>query len=123
MAAAWRSAWFFALQALNYSVLTWNFRAVAQARYFYIGASDLAAAFLAFTLMAKISDPDTKKSRPALAGYVLGGTCGACGSMLSAWVSTMVFRQRTPGSGIREPAYQLCQPIKAAESGIQTENI
>lgn len=80
-------AFFFGAQALNYAVITWNYRSTAQARYCHMFVSDMACAFLGFTLIKRVADT---QSRVALAGYVLGG---ACGSVLSAWASTIVFGQ------------------------------
>jgi len=78
---------FFSVQALSYAAITWNYRSTAQARYGHMFASDMLCAFLGFTLIKRIADT---KSKVALAGYVLGG---ACGSVLSAWTSTLVFGQ------------------------------
>jgi hypothetical protein len=78
-------AFFFGAQALNYATITWNYRSTAQARYAHMFVSDMACAFLGYTLIKRIAET---KSRVALAGYVLGG---ACGSVLSAYVSTLVF--------------------------------
>lgn len=80
-------AFFFFAQALSYAVITWNFRATAQARYAHMFISDMGCAFLGFTLIKKVAET---KSRVAMTGYVLGG---ACGSLLSAWVSKAVFGQ------------------------------
>ncbi len=60
---------------------------MAQARFVHIFASDMIAAFLGFTLIKRVAET---KSRASLAGYVLGG---ACGSVLSAYVTTLVFGQ------------------------------
>jgi hypothetical protein len=78
---------FFGLQFLSYAVITWNYRAVAQARYLSIGLSDLVCAGLGFTAIKRVS---ATEGRAALAGYVLGG---ACGSILSAWITRAVYGQ------------------------------
>jgi hypothetical protein len=78
---------FFALQFISYAVITWNYRAVAQARYLSIGISDLCCAGLGFTAIKRVSKAE---GHAALAGYVLGG---AFGSMLSAWITTKAYGQ------------------------------
>lgn len=72
---------FFGAQALNYAVVTWNYRAVAQARYRHLFASDLVCAGIGFLLIKQVARTD---SAAALAGYVLGG---ACGSVTATWVT------------------------------------
>ena len=86
MRALRQFAFFFSVQALSYAAITWNYRSTAQA-HSHMFASDMLCAFLGFTLIKRIADT---KSKVALAGYVLGG---ACGSVLSAWASTLVFGQ------------------------------
>ena len=76
---------FFAVQFLNYAILCWNYRAVAQARYGNVFASDLMCAAISFTLIKRVAKTD---SRAALAGYVLGG---AVGSVVSVWITKGVF--------------------------------
>lgn len=78
---------FYFAQALSYAVITWNYRATAQARYAHMFISDMGCAFLGFVLIRKVAEA---KSKAAMAGYVLGG---ACGSLLSAWLSKIVFGQ------------------------------
>lgn len=78
---------FFLIQGLCYAVTTWNYRATAQALYGHIFVSDMGCAFLGFTLIKKVADT---KSKAACAGYVLGG---AFGSVLSAWLTKLVFGQ------------------------------
>jgi hypothetical protein len=78
---------FFLLQALFYGVLCWNYRAVAQARYASIGVSDMACAAISWTLIKRIGEA---KSKWAQAGFILGG---ACGSLLSVWITKQVFGQ------------------------------
>jgi hypothetical protein len=78
---------FFGLQFLSYAIITWNYRAVAQARYASIAASDLCCAALGFTAIKRVSEA---KGHAALAGYVLGG---AFGSVLSAFITRKVYGQ------------------------------
>ena len=82
-----RFAFFFAVQCLNYAMLTWNYRVVAQARYVSIFASDLCCAAITFGLIKKIVD---ERSKSAMAGYVLGG---ACGSVFAAWITKAIYGQ------------------------------
>ena len=79
---------FFCVQALSYGAITWNLRSTAQARFIHMIISDMACAFIGFKLIGKVAGAGD--SKPALAGYVLGG---AFGSVLSAWLSTKVFGQ------------------------------
>ena len=72
---------FFFAQALNYAVVAWNYRAVAQARYRHLIVSDLACAALGFILIKQVAQAD---SPAAMAGYVLGG---ASGSLAATWVT------------------------------------
>lgn len=78
---------FFSVQFLNYGLLCWNYRAVSQARYGSIFASDLMCAAVSFTLIKRVTEA---KSIAAMAGYVLGG---ACGSLLSVWITRTVYGQ------------------------------
>lgn len=76
---------FFLIQCLNYGILCWNFRAVAQARYVHIGLSDLCCAAISFTLIKRVAQTD---SRAAMAGYIVGG---AVGSVVSVWITKTVW--------------------------------
>ena len=78
---------FFAVQFLNYAMLCWNYRAVAQARYGNVFASDLMCAAISFTLIKRVAKTD---SRAAMAGYILGG---AVGSVVSVFVTRRIFGQ------------------------------
>jgi hypothetical protein len=86
-AAAKQFVAFFLIQALSYGVVCWNFRAVAQARYGSIGVSDMLCAAISWTLIKRIGEA---KSHWAQAGFILGG---ACGSLLSVWITKRVFGQ------------------------------
>lgn len=76
---------FFSIQFLSYGIVTWNFRAIAQARYLHLFVSDLGCAYLGYTLLKKIQSTE---SWVAKAGYVLGG---ACGSVLSTFITKQIF--------------------------------
>jgi hypothetical protein len=78
---------FFVLQFISYGLITWNYRAISQARYFSIGFSDLCVAGLGFTAIQRVSKAE---GRWAMAGYVLGG---AVGSVLSAWITHRIYGQ------------------------------
>jgi hypothetical protein len=78
---------FFLIQAISYGVICWNYRAVAQARYFSIGISDMGCAAISWTLIKRIGEA---KSYWAQAGYILGG---ACGSLVSVWITKRIFGQ------------------------------
>ena len=75
---------FFFVQALSYGAITWNLRSTAQARFAHMVVSDMLCAFIGFKLIGKVAG--ASDSKPALAGYVLGG---ACGSVLSAWLTDL----------------------------------
>ncbi len=76
---------FFGVQFLNYAVLCWNIRSVAQAKYTNIFISDLMCAIMSFKLIKKVS---MSESNWALCGYALGG---ACGSLASTWITKRFF--------------------------------
>jgi hypothetical protein len=78
---------FFAVQFLYYALVCWNVRVIAQARPGGIFISDLCIAAIAFTLIKKVANTD---SRVAMAGYVLGG---AIGSVISVWITKQVYGQ------------------------------
>lgn len=78
---------FFCAQACSYGFLTWNYRSIAQARYANIFVSDMFCAAVGYALIKHVAG---NKSKAGYAGYVLGG---ACGSILSAWVTKMAFGQ------------------------------
>jgi hypothetical protein len=78
---------FFFVQVMNYACLTWNYRAVAQAGYAHVVVSDLCCATISFTLIKIVSEA---KCNAARAGYILGG---ACGSLVSVFVTKAVFGQ------------------------------
>ena len=80
-------AFFFAVQFLNYALLCWNYRAVAQARYGNVFASDLCCAAISFTLIKRVARTE---SGAAMAGYILGG---AFGSVVSVYVTRGIFGQ------------------------------
>ena len=83
MKAVCEFLFFFGAQALNYGVITWNTRSTSQARYRHMFFSDMLCALLGFTLSKCVADA---QGVAALAGYVLGG---ACGSVLSAWLTDL----------------------------------
>ena len=76
---------FFAVQFLNYGLLCWNYRAIAQARYGNIFASDLCCAAITFSLIKKVAKTESKA---AWIGYVLGG---AFGSIASVWITKHLY--------------------------------
>lgn len=78
---------FFLVQCLSYGMLCWNYRAVAQARFVSIFVSDLACAFIGFSLIKYVAGT---KSGVARAGYVLGG---AIGSVISVYITKVIFGQ------------------------------
>jgi hypothetical protein len=80
-------AGFFAVQFLSYSLFCWNYRAVAQARYGDVFASDVACATVSFYLIKKVSGAT---SHWAMAGYILGGACGA---LFSVWLTKRIYGQ------------------------------
>ena len=81
-------AYFFGVQFLNYAVLCWNIRAVAQAWYLSLFFTDILLAWIGFHMIGQVAE--ARKSRTAMAGYVLGG---ACGSLVSVWITRRLFGQ------------------------------
>lgn len=75
----------FAVQFVNYALLCWNYRSVAQARYAHVFASDLFCAAVSFWLIRRVV---RSGSRWEAAGYVAGG---AVGSVASVWVTRTIW--------------------------------
>jgi hypothetical protein len=76
---------FVLLQSVTYFLLVVNFRAVAQARFFWTLVSDTTIAALNFWMIQKVAGA---KSRAARAGYIVGG---AAGSMLGLVVTKILY--------------------------------
>lgn len=72
---------FFALQFVQYLVLTINFRAIAHEQYVYAGTTAALAAFLAYRIVRGIA---ADKSHLALPGLMLGG---ALADMTGIWLT------------------------------------
>lgn len=69
------------LQAVNFLLITVNYRAVAHVQYPYAILTDGAICLLGWTLLKKITEA---KGWAARAGYVCGGMVG---SFLGIWVT------------------------------------
>lgn len=65
---------FFAMQVVQYALITMNYRAVAKGKYLATAVTDLIHATIAFTLIKRIATSD---SMVAQFGYVVGGVAGA----------------------------------------------
>jgi len=76
---------FFGAQFLAFSILCWNYRAIAKAGYLGIGLSEMLYLGLNFSLIQYISKAEGWAAR---LGYMLGGTCG---SLFSVWILTTYF--------------------------------
>jgi lipoprotein signal peptidase len=74
-------------QCLNYFLLVMNYRAVAQARFFWTLVTDTVIAAVSYWMIQKVS---AAKSRAARAGYIAGG---ALGSMIGLAVSKLLYGQ------------------------------
>jgi len=72
----------FVLQLTNYTLLVVNYRAVAQAHYFWSAISDFIIASFSFFVIKKIAT--SENSVHGWLGYALGGLAG---SILGIWVS------------------------------------
>ena len=58
-----------AIQLLQYTVLTINFRAIANQQYFWAWATSVGAAFLSYTIVKRVTKDETWAT-------VLGMMCG-----------------------------------------------
>jgi len=75
----------FIIQLVNYSLLVINFRAVAQANYFWSAITDFTIASFSFFVIKKIAKSDD--SFHLWLGYALGGLAG---SITGIWISLMI---------------------------------
>jgi hypothetical protein len=75
----------FIIQLVNYSLLVINYRAVAQANYFWSAITDFTIASFSFFVIKKIAKSDD--SFHLWLGYALGGLAG---SITGIWISLMI---------------------------------
>jgi hypothetical protein len=75
----------FIIQLVSYTLLVVNYRAVAQANYFWSGITDFAIASFSFFVIKKIAKSDD--SFHLWLGYALGGLAG---SFVGIWISLMI---------------------------------
>lgn len=75
----------FVIQLISYTLLVINFRAVAQADYFWSALTDFTIASFSFFVIKKIAKSDD--SIHLWLGYALGGLAG---SVLGIWVSLFI---------------------------------
>jgi len=75
----------FLIQVTSYSLLCINFRAVAQAHYFWASISDFAIATLTYFVIKRIASSDNTLHQ--WLGYALGGVVG---SLLGIYLSTVI---------------------------------
>jgi hypothetical protein len=75
----------FIIQLVNYSLLVINYRAVAQANYFWSGITDFTIASFSFFVIKKIAKSDD--SFHLWFGYALGGLAG---SIVGIWISLII---------------------------------
>jgi len=75
----------FIIQSVNYSLLVINYRAVAQANYFWSAITDFTIASFSFFVIKKIAKSDD--SFHLWLGYSLGGLAG---SIIGIWISLMI---------------------------------
>jgi hypothetical protein len=75
----------FFLQLINYTLLVVNYRAVAQAHYFWSAVSDFVIASFSFFVIKKIATSDN--TFHGWLGYALGGLFG---SILGIWLSKIM---------------------------------
>lgn len=76
----------FAVQCVQYFMLTINFRAIAQGRYIWMASTDLLIAGFGFFVIKKVAESN---SNAAWVGYTLGGMVG---SIIALWVTKKVFK-------------------------------
>lgn len=75
----------FLIQLISYSLLVVNFRAVAQANYFWSAVTDFTIASFSFFVIKKIAKSDD--SIHLWFGYAMGGLAG---SILGIWISLQI---------------------------------
>lgn len=75
----------FGIQTLNYGMMVVNYRAVAQANYFWSALSDFLLATFSFFVIKKIAKSDD--SWHLWFGYAMGGVAG---SLLGIEVSLLI---------------------------------
>ena len=75
----------FTIQVISYSLLCINYRAVAQAHYFWSALSDFAIATLGYFVIKRIANSDNTLHQ--WLGYALGGVVG---SIFGIWLSTVM---------------------------------
>ena len=75
----------FIIQVVSYGLLCINYRAVAQAHYFWDSLSDFAIATLSYFVIKRIATSDNTLHQ--WLGYALGGVVG---SILGIYLSTVL---------------------------------
>ena len=73
------------IQTLSYGLLVINYRAVAQAHYFWSALSDFAIATLSYFVIKRIATSDNTLHQ--WLGYALGGVVG---SLFGIWISKVM---------------------------------
>jgi hypothetical protein len=87
---------FFALQFMLYFLMTLNFRAIAQARYFWAILTDMLISAAQFWIIRKVGA--SAESAIAWSGFVCGG---AVGSGLGIYFSKKVFKNGDGTAAVR----------------------
>ena len=77
-AAMTRFATFAALQALNFVLITVNYRAVAHQQYAWAIVTDGVICLLGWSLLKRVMDA---QGWPARSGYIVGGMVGSAAGM------------------------------------------
>lgn len=77
----------FAVQFVQYCLVSISYRAMAQGRVVPTFFIDLIYGFGAFYIIRKVAKAESKS---AVAGYVLGG---ACGSVMAIWLTQKAWGQ------------------------------
>lgn len=75
----------FITQVVSYGILCINYRAVAQAHYFWAAISDFAIATLGYFVLKHLASSDSTLHQ--WLGYALGGVVG---SLFGIWLSTVI---------------------------------
>ena len=75
----------FSIQVVSYGLLCINYRAVAQAHYFWASLSDFAIATLSYFVIKRIATSDNTFHQ--WLGYALGGVVG---SLFGIYLSTVI---------------------------------
>ena len=79
---------FFAMQFIQYLIVTVNMRAVAAGKYAWTAISDMIFATVGFLVIQRVAEAHSKV---AWSGYVVGGVVG---SQVGIWLSKRLWKTK-----------------------------